>query len=206
MDTWPSTSMFHRSSPRNGARMNRVPPPTVTVPRRLQRGLQRERRSMDKGIMSRQVAELPFGPLDRNGFARVAVGVPKVRVVDPKPNVEATLTLAGLSNEHHALLIAFPELGLSSYTAGPNLLFGSNGVEHRRPAVDPPARADGRHLRMGVRRRACARPEHPARLNGDGSAPQPPTTLCRLLRTVVTSHLRSTGACECKRAIWNGSA
>ena len=72
---------------------------------------------MDKLTMSRQGAELPFGSLYRHGFARVAVGVPKVRVVDPEANVEATLTLARLANEHHALLAVFPELGLSSYTA-----------------------------------------------------------------------------------------
>jgi hypothetical protein len=30
--------------------------------------------------------------------------------------------------------------------------------------------------------------------------------LCCLLRQVVTSHLRSSGAGECKPAVWNGSA
>jgi NAD+ synthase (glutamine-hydrolysing) len=55
--------------------------------------------------------------LYRHGFVRVAVGVPHVRVGDPEANVEATLDLARRADEQDALLVAFPELGLSCYSA-----------------------------------------------------------------------------------------
>ena len=55
--------------------------------------------------------------LYRHGFVRVAVGVPRVRVGDPEANVDATLDLARRADEQDALLVAFPELGLSCYSA-----------------------------------------------------------------------------------------
>jgi NAD+ synthase (glutamine-hydrolysing) len=58
-----------------------------------------------------------FDSLYRHGFARVAVGVPAVRVVDPVFNVENMLELARQAAQQHAVLTVFPELGLSSYTA-----------------------------------------------------------------------------------------
>ncbi len=67
--------------------------------------------------MNKVGIEIPFDSPYRHGFARVAVGVPKVRVVDPEFNAEATLALARQADVHHALLAVFPELGLSSYTA-----------------------------------------------------------------------------------------
>ncbi|MCX5046608.1 NAD(+) synthase [Aldersonia sp. NBC_00410] len=63
------------------------------------------------------MADLPFDSLYRHGFARVAVAVPKVRVADPAHNVARTLELARRAAAEGAVLVVFPELGLSSYTA-----------------------------------------------------------------------------------------
>ena len=60
---------------------------------------------------------LPFGSLYRHGFARVAVAVPRVRLVDPHANAEESLRLGHLAAERGAALTVFPELGLTGYTA-----------------------------------------------------------------------------------------
>ncbi len=57
-----------------------------------------------------------FHSLYTHGFARVAVGVPHVRVADPSFNVDQTLGLAREASERGAVLALFPELGLSAYT------------------------------------------------------------------------------------------
>ncbi|TDV34616.1 NAD+ synthase (glutamine-hydrolysing) [Paraburkholderia caballeronis] len=57
-----------------------------------------------------------FFNLYSHGFARVAVGVPRCRVADPAFNAEQTLALAREAADHGAVLVAFPELGLSAYT------------------------------------------------------------------------------------------
>ncbi|WP_144110457.1 NAD(+) synthase [Paraburkholderia sp. BCC1886] len=57
-----------------------------------------------------------FLNLYSHGFARVAVGVPECRVADPAYNVGQTLALARQAAQNGALLIAFPELGLSAYS------------------------------------------------------------------------------------------
>lgn len=49
-------------------------------------------------------------------FARVAVGVPRCRVADPVFNAEETIALATEAARKGAVLVAFPELGLSAYT------------------------------------------------------------------------------------------
>lgn len=49
-------------------------------------------------------------------FARVAVGVPTCRVADPVYNAKETIALAAEAERNGAVLIAFPELGLSAYT------------------------------------------------------------------------------------------
>lgn len=51
-----------------------------------------------------------------HGFARVGVGVPRCRIADPHFNARETLSLATQAAESGAVLIAFPELGLSAYT------------------------------------------------------------------------------------------
>ncbi|OZI74618.1 NAD(+) synthase [Bordetella genomosp. 12] len=57
-----------------------------------------------------------FLNLYNHGFARVAVGVPECRVADPAFNVAQTLALARQAAADGAVLVAFPELGLSAYT------------------------------------------------------------------------------------------
>lgn len=59
---------------------------------------------------------LPFESLYRHGFARLAVGVPEVRVADVAHNVQKTLELARRSHEEGAVVTVFPELGLTAYT------------------------------------------------------------------------------------------
>ena len=58
-----------------------------------------------------------FHSLYRHGFARVALATPRVRVADPAANAERILALARQASERGAVLVAFPELALSSYTA-----------------------------------------------------------------------------------------
>ena len=57
-----------------------------------------------------------FFNLYRHGFARVAVATPLVRVGDPQYNVEQTVALAREAAREKAMLVVFPELGLSAYT------------------------------------------------------------------------------------------
>ncbi len=57
-----------------------------------------------------------FFSLYNHGFVRVAVGVPEVRVADPRYNAEKTLDLARHASAAGAALVLFPELGLSAYT------------------------------------------------------------------------------------------
>ncbi|TWI70076.1 NAD+ synthase (glutamine-hydrolysing) [Pseudoduganella lurida] len=57
-----------------------------------------------------------FHNLYSHDFVRVAVGVPRCRVADPLYNAEQTVALAEQAAAKGALLVAFPELGLSAYT------------------------------------------------------------------------------------------
>jgi NAD+ synthase (glutamine-hydrolysing) len=59
---------------------------------------------------------LSFSNLYRHGFARVAVAVPRCRVADPAFNAEQTIALLDDAARQGAVLVAFPELGLSAYT------------------------------------------------------------------------------------------
>ncbi|MBV8710387.1 MAG: hypothetical protein JOY56_01320, partial [Solirubrobacterales bacterium] len=61
-------------------------------------------------------SEPPFASLYSHGFARVAAGVPHMRIAEPAFNAERTLALAGQASDDHAALIIFPELGLSGYS------------------------------------------------------------------------------------------
>jgi NAD+ synthase (glutamine-hydrolysing) len=58
-----------------------------------------------------------FFNLYNHDFVRVAVGVPAVRVADPDFNAEQTIALMRLAAERQAVLVLFPELGLSAYSA-----------------------------------------------------------------------------------------
>ena len=52
----------------------------------------------------------------RHGFARVAVAVPHIRVADPAHNAGETIRMLEQAAAQGAVLVAFPELGLSAYT------------------------------------------------------------------------------------------
>jgi NAD+ synthase (glutamine-hydrolysing) len=58
----------------------------------------------------------PFFNLYSHDFARVAVAIPRCRIADPAYNVEQTIALAQQAAAQGAVLVAFPELGLSAYT------------------------------------------------------------------------------------------
>lgn len=57
-----------------------------------------------------------FFNLYTHDFARVAVGVPVCRIADPAFNAAETIALARDAARRGAVLVAFPELGLSAYT------------------------------------------------------------------------------------------
>jgi len=58
----------------------------------------------------------PSGSIYAHGFIRVAVGTPRVALGSPAQNARRTLELARQAAERHALLVLFPELGLSGYS------------------------------------------------------------------------------------------
>ena len=62
------------------------------------------------------MAELAFFNPYRHGFARVSVAVPRNRVADPVFNAQETLSLYRQAAASGAMVVAFPELGLSAYT------------------------------------------------------------------------------------------
>ena len=57
-----------------------------------------------------------FFNLYNHNFARVAVGIPSVRVADPAFNAEHTISLLEQAARSDAILALFPELGLSAYS------------------------------------------------------------------------------------------
>ena len=57
-----------------------------------------------------------FFNLYRHNFVRVAIGIPPVQVADPAFNVTQIVTLMRRAAERKALLVVFPELGLSAYS------------------------------------------------------------------------------------------
>src|SRR3989442_5057685 len=69
-----------------------------------------------------------FFNLYRHGFARVAVATPRVRIGDPRYNVDATLQLMLQAARDKALLAVFPELGLSAYSC--------EDLFHQRALID----------------------------------------------------------------------
>lgn len=70
----------------------------------------------------------PFFNLYTHGFARVAVAVPRCRVADPAFNAAETVTLLQQACAEGAAVVAFPELGLSSYTC--------DDLFHQLPLLD----------------------------------------------------------------------
>jgi len=69
-----------------------------------------------------------FFNLARHGFARVAVATPAVRVGDPQFNLGHTLALMRTAARRKALLVVFPELGLSAYSC--------EDLFHQRALID----------------------------------------------------------------------
>ena len=61
-------------------------------------------------------ANTEFFNLYHHGFVRVAVGIPEVRVADPVFNAKTTIALMTQAAEQHAILVLFPELGLTAYS------------------------------------------------------------------------------------------
>ncbi len=57
-----------------------------------------------------------FFNLYNHGFIRVAVGVPELRVADPAFNGARTIELMNQAEQDKAILVLFPELGLSAYS------------------------------------------------------------------------------------------
>ena len=65
---------------------------------------------------SRPAAQPPFDSIYRQGFVRVAVATPRVDVASPAANVAGTIALARRAARERAVLVVFPELGLSAYS------------------------------------------------------------------------------------------
>lgn len=57
-----------------------------------------------------------FFNLYRHNFIRIAAAIPEIRVSDPAFNVEKTIELIAQAVKQKAVLVAFPELGLSAYS------------------------------------------------------------------------------------------
>lgn len=76
-----------------------------------------------------------FFNLYSHDFARVAVGVPRCRVADPAYNATETIELARQAAANGAVLVAFPELGLSAYTC--------DDLFHQRALLDASEQALG---------------------------------------------------------------
>ncbi|MDH5271852.1 MAG: hypothetical protein OEY13_02125, partial [Gammaproteobacteria bacterium] len=64
----------------------------------------------------RQLSELPFHSIYRHGFVRVAVATPSVEVASPAANVVEIIRIAREAASNQAILVAFPELGISAYS------------------------------------------------------------------------------------------
>ncbi|WP_063588024.1 NAD(+) synthase [Achromobacter ruhlandii] len=82
----------------------------------------------------------PFFNLYSHGFARVAVGVPECKVADPAFNAAQTIALAQQAAQGGAVLVAFPELGLSAYTCD-DLFHQKALLDACEAALDQVARA-----------------------------------------------------------------
>lgn len=57
-----------------------------------------------------------FFNLYRHNFVRVALAIPEVRVADPAFNADRVVALMRQASQREALLVTFPELGLSAYS------------------------------------------------------------------------------------------
>ncbi|HLK25956.1 MAG TPA: NAD(+) synthase [Caulobacteraceae bacterium] len=120
------------------------------------------------------MSERPFRCLYRHDFARVAAAVPSVEVGDPPFNLAATLRLAEQADAEKAVLVAFPELGLSAYAID-DLLFQDALLDAVEAAIARLAEASlelnpvlvvGAPLRRAGRLYNCAVVVHRGRIVG----------------------------------------
>src|SRR5919109_3531374 len=68
-------------------------------------------------LMTRRMKQkTEFFNLYNHGLIRAAVGIPEVRVADPSFNGDRTIELMKQAAREKAILVLFPELGLSAYS------------------------------------------------------------------------------------------
>jgi NAD+ synthase (glutamine-hydrolysing) len=72
--------------------------------------------AIQSGDVTPVTAAANFFNLYNHGFIRVAVGVPEVQVADPAFNAAKTIALMEQAAAEKAILVLFPELGLSAYS------------------------------------------------------------------------------------------
>ncbi len=58
----------------------------------------------------------PFSSIYRHSLVRLAVAIPAVRIAEPDFNAERTIALARRAAAEGAILVLFPELGISAYS------------------------------------------------------------------------------------------
>src|SRR5262245_19362747 len=75
-----------------------------------------EKAARRDGHRMKQTSAETFFNLYTHGFVRVAVAVPRCRIADPVANAEQIIAQAIDATAQGAVLIAFPELGLTAYT------------------------------------------------------------------------------------------
>ncbi len=80
--------------------------------------------------------EIDFFNPYRHGFARVAVAVPNIKVADPAFNAGETIAMLEQAAAQGAVVVAFPELGISAYTC--------DDLFHQRALLDACEAALGR--------------------------------------------------------------
>jgi len=77
----------------------------------------------------------PFFNLYSHDLVRVAVAVPEIRVADPEFNVERTIEMMRRAAAERAVVVVFPELGLSAYSC--------DDLFHQRSLLDASLEALG---------------------------------------------------------------
>ena len=86
-----------------------------------------------------------FFNLYSHDLIRVAIGIPPVRVADPRWNAEQTVQLLEQAHARGAVLALFPELGLSGYSC--------EDLFHQRALLNA---AEAALARVAQASRACA--------------------------------------------------
>ena len=70
----------------------------------------------DRMSPKRVSGELPYDSIYRHGFVRVAAAVPDVRLSDTEANAEVTTAMAREAAARNAVIVVFPELGITGYS------------------------------------------------------------------------------------------